>query len=63
MDISSNINFFDATEVFTVPTYIWGLGMLDVIVHGGLCPGGAFRAEKILNLIKNGRIKPGKIFN
>lgn len=37
--------------------------MADVTIRGGFCPGGALRAEKLLNLIKYDRIKPGKAFN
>lgn len=37
--------------------------MADVTIRGGFCPGGALRAEKLLNLIKYDRIKPGKTFN
>ena len=58
-----SINFYDLEDVFTVPAFEWGLGMADVTIRGGFCPGGALRAEKLLNLIKYDRIKPGKTFN
>jgi threonine dehydrogenase-like Zn-dependent dehydrogenase len=61
--VISNINFFDATEVFTIPTYLWGLGMSDVTLRNGFCPGGAYRIEKMLSLIANGRIDPSKLLN
>lgn len=58
-----SINFYDAADAFNVPAFEWGLGMADITIRGGFCPGGALRAEKMLNLIKNDRIKPGKTFN
>ncbi len=58
-----SINFYDLEDVFTVPAFEWGLGMADVTIRGGFCPGGALRAEKLLKLIKYDRIKPGKTFN
>lgn len=61
--VISNINYFDASETFTIPTYMWGLGMADVTIKGGFCPGGAYRIEKLLNMISNGRVKPGKMLN
>lgn len=61
--VISNINYFDASETFTIPTYMWGLGMADVTIKGGFCPGGAYRIEKLLNMIANGRVKPGKMLN
>jgi Threonine dehydrogenase and related Zn-dependent dehydrogenases len=59
----ANINFFDASESFHIPTYNWGLGMSDITIRGGFCPGGALRMKKMLSLIKNGRISPEKLLN
>ena len=57
------INFYDIEDTFTVPTFLTGLGMADINIRGGFCPGGALRAEKLLKLIQNDRIHPGKTFN
>lgn len=59
----SNVNFYDATETFSIPAFNWGLGMSDITIRGGFCPGGALRIKKMLNLIKNGRIAPEKLLN
>lgn len=59
----SNVNFFDSTETFQIPAYLWGLGMSDIKIHGGFCPGGAYRIKKMLNLISTGRIQPEKLLN
>ena len=61
--IISTVNFYDATDKFEYPAYLWGLGMSDVTIRGGFCPGGAYRIEKLLNIIKAGRIKPEKMLN
>jgi threonine dehydrogenase-like Zn-dependent dehydrogenase len=55
-----SINFYDLEDVFTIPAFEWGLGMADVTIRGGFCPGGALRAQKLLNLIKYDRINPVK---
>jgi len=39
-------------------------GQVDrVTIRGGFCPGGAYRIEKLLNLIANKRIDPSKLLN
>lgn len=59
----SNVNYYDVTEKFDIPLYLWGLGMSDVTIRGGFCPGGASRIEKMLNLIATGRVHPEKLLN
>lgn len=59
----ANINFLDASETFNVPAVNWGLGMADITIRGGFCPGGAYRIKKMLNLIQNGRVAPEKLLN
>lgn len=46
----SNVNFFDSADEFNVPAPEWGLGMADVTIKGGMCPGGAYRVEKNVKL-------------
>ena len=59
----ANVNFYDASEQFEIPTYLWGLGMSDITIRGGFCPGGAYRVEKMLRLISAGRVHPEKLLN
>lgn len=59
----ASVNFYDVTESFNYPAYLWGLGMSDVTIRGGFCPGGALRIEKLLSIIAAGRFHPEKIFN
>lgn len=58
-----NIIAYDARDQFDIPALDWGLGMGDVTIRGGFCPGGALRMKKMLNLIQTGRIDPSKLIN
>jgi threonine dehydrogenase-like Zn-dependent dehydrogenase len=59
--IVSSVNYYDASDTFTIPAPAWGLGMANIDIRGGFCPGGAVRIEKLLNLIKYGRIDAAKL--
>ncbi len=59
--VVANVNFFDPTEVLAMPAYIWGLGMANKDIRGGFCPGGALRMEKMLNIVKYGRVDTTKL--
>ncbi len=59
----STINFYDVSESVSFPAYLWGLGMSDVSLKCGFCPGGAYRIERLLNVIRAGRVHPGKMLN
>jgi threonine dehydrogenase-like Zn-dependent dehydrogenase len=61
--IISNINFFDVTETFTIPALDWGLGMADKDIRGSFCPGGTVRIQRLLDLIKYGRLDAEKIIS
>lgn len=61
--IISNVNFYDGMDTFNIPAPLWGLGMSDVTIRGGFCPGGAKRIERLLKLIQTNRIHPGKVLN
>ena len=52
MGTIANINFFDVTEVLSMPAYSWGLGMANKDIRGGFCPGGAERSRKMMEIIK-----------
>lgn len=58
-----NIIAYDARDKFDIPALDWGLGMGDVTIRGGFCPGGALRMKKMLNLIQTGRVDPSKLIN
>ncbi|MDR0747725.1 MAG: zinc-binding dehydrogenase [Helicobacteraceae bacterium] len=59
--IVASVNYYDQEEVFEIPTTAWLLGMGNIDIRSGFCPGGALRIEKMLELIRYGRIDPTKI--
>lgn len=59
--VVANVNFFDITDTFSIPAYAWGLGMSNIDIRGGFCPGGALRIKRLLDLIEYGRIDPTKL--
>jgi threonine dehydrogenase-like Zn-dependent dehydrogenase len=61
MGIISNVNFFDVTDVLSMPAYLWGLGMAHKDIRGGFCPGGAERIIRMQELIKHGRVDTTKL--
>jgi len=59
----SSIAFYDPQDTISFPTWFWGLGMSDVTINCGFCPGGAYRIQKMLELIRTDRCHPGKLLN
>ncbi|MDY3006124.1 zinc-binding dehydrogenase [Anaerococcus porci] len=59
----SNVNYFDSKDTISFPTLEWGLGMGDISIVGGFCPGGAKRIERLLNMIANKRVDPSLLLN
>ena len=59
--IVASVNFYDISETIQIPTYAWGLGMGNVDIRGGFCPGGALRMQRLLNMIQYNRIDPTKM--
>ena len=41
----------------------FGGGIANKTIRGGLCPGGRLRLEKMVNLVKYGRVDPSKLVN
>lgn len=61
--IISNVNFLDATDAVNFPAPLWGLGMSNVSLRSGFCPGGARRIERLVRMIQADRVHPGRILN
>lgn len=57
----SNVNFFTNADNLPIPLLAWGSGLSHKSINGGLTPGGRRRMEKMLELIKYGRIDPSKL--
>ena len=41
----------------------WGLGMSNISLRCGFCPGGARRIERLVRLVQADRVHPGKLLN
>ena len=49
------------TEMLNIPNAYIGGFLSHKTIRGGLCPGGRKRIERLLSLIKNGRVDPSKM--
>ncbi|MFA5517297.1 MAG: NAD(P)-dependent alcohol dehydrogenase [Desulfuromonadales bacterium] len=54
----SNIGYHGEGETVNIPRMAWGVGMSDKKITTGLCPGGRERMERLMRLIRNGRVDP-----
>jgi threonine dehydrogenase-like Zn-dependent dehydrogenase len=63
MGVIANLNFFDVKDNLSMSSLEWGLGMANKDIRGGFCPGGRLRMEKLLELIRYGRIDPTLIIS
>lgn len=61
MGTIANMNFFDVSDTLSMPAFSWGLGMANKDIRGGFCPGGALRIQKMMELIKYGRVDTTKL--
>lgn len=57
----ANVNYFDLKDTLSMPAVAWGLGMADKQIFSGFCPGGRVRIEKLLEIIRYGRVDPTKL--
>ena len=56
-----NINYFGEGAMLEIPRLAWGCGMAHKTINAGLCPGGRGRMERMIALVVNGRVDPGKL--
>lgn len=54
--IVSNVNYLGEGESVGLPRVEWGVGMGHKHVVGGLTPGGRYKMEKLLDLVKYGKL-------
>lgn len=59
--VIGNINYFGEKDIIPVPRLAWGAGMAHKTIHGGLCHGGRARMERMISMVQNGRVDPGKM--
>jgi threonine dehydrogenase-like Zn-dependent dehydrogenase len=54
----SNVGYHGEGEHVNIPREDWGVGMAEIDVATGLCPGGRLRLERLLRLLENDRLDP-----
>jgi threonine dehydrogenase-like Zn-dependent dehydrogenase len=54
----SNIGYHGEGEFVRIPREGWGVGMSDQTINTALCPGGRVRLERLLRLIRVGKVDP-----
>jgi threonine dehydrogenase-like Zn-dependent dehydrogenase len=54
----SNIGYHGKGDYINIPRMAWGVGMSDITIRSGLCPGGRERIERLLRIIENDRVDP-----
>jgi len=54
----SNVGYHGEGEFVHIPRLDWGVGMAEKTIRTGLCPGGRLRMERLLRLVKGGRVDP-----
>jgi len=57
----SNAGYHGKGEFVHIPRLEWGVGMAEKTIRTGLCPGGSLRMERMLQLVRNGRIDPTRM--
>lgn len=56
--VLGNINYIGDDKTITLSVEDWGVGMAHKTIRGGLTPGGRVRTEKLISLVKAGRLDP-----
>ena len=54
----SNIGYHGKGDFIKIPRMAWGVGMSDITIRSGLCPGGRERLQRLLRIIQNARVDP-----
>ncbi len=57
----SNIGYHGKGDFIKIPRMAWGVGMSDITIRSGLCPGGRERIQRLLRIIETGRVDPTKM--
>ncbi|WP_069811935.1 NAD(P)-dependent alcohol dehydrogenase [Streptomyces sp. TP-A0874] len=57
----SNIGYYGSGDHVSIPRVAWGVGLADKTIRSGLCPGGRLRLERLLRVLRNGRIDPTRM--
>jgi threonine dehydrogenase-like Zn-dependent dehydrogenase len=56
--VISNVGYHGAGDFVNIPRLAWGVGMAEKTISTALCPGGRLRMQRLLTLLRNGRVDP-----
>ncbi|MPN34790.1 NADP-dependent isopropanol dehydrogenase [bioreactor metagenome] len=56
-----NVNYLGSGDYVKIPRAEWGCGMGHKVIAGGLMPGGRLRMEKLVTLMRTGRLDTSKL--
>ena len=56
--VLGNVNYIGDVKTISIGVEDWGVGMAHKTIRGGLTPGGRTRMEKLIALVKAGRLDP-----
>ncbi len=57
----SNAGYHGHGDYVRIPRLAWGVGMAEKTLRTGLCPGGSLRMERLLRVLRAGRIDPTRM--
>lgn len=57
----SNVGYHGEGEFRHIPRGEWGVGMAEIDIVTGLCPGGSLRLKRLLRLLAQDRVDPTKM--
>ncbi|MET8797619.1 NAD(P)-dependent alcohol dehydrogenase [Nocardia sp. NPDC004568] len=57
----SNVGYFGEGDYVHIPRADWGVGMADMTIATGLCPGGRLRMERLLRIVAGRRVDPSRM--
>jgi isopropanol dehydrogenase (NADP+) len=57
----SNAGYHGKGDFVNIPRLDWGVGMAEKTIRTGLCPGGRLRMDRMLQLLRSGRIDPTRM--
>jgi len=54
----SNVGYHGKGDTVPIPREAWGVGMAEKTIRTALCPGGRLRMQRLLAILKSGRVDP-----
>lgn len=57
----SNVGYHGKGESVPIPRLDWGVGMAEKTIKTALCPGGRLRMDRLLRMLRSGRVDPTRM--